>query len=347
MGGSGTQGTSAATTQSLKRLDRSNLLQFRDTAGQVRQGSDLSHWELRREEVLRGMQEVTGPLPEQGKRVPLDVKMQEEVDCGSYLRRLVTYTSEPGATTPAYLLVPKVALQGRVKLNAVLALHSTELELGHKVVVGMGKRENRDYANQLAEAGFVVIAPSYPQMAHYQPDLKALGYQSGTMKAIWDNIRALDLLDSLPYVKHGNFGAMGHSLGGHNAIYTAVFDERIKVVVSSCGFDSFLDYMGGDITGWTQERYMPRIGSYKLEEIPFDFYELVGVLAPRLLYVSAPRGDTNFQWQSVDRIAAAAKVIYRLYDSEKNLVVDHPECGHDLPDEVVEKAIHLMRDNLK
>lgn len=346
MAGSGAQDSSAATTQSLKRLDRSNLLQFRDAAGHVQQGSELSHWEARRAQVLRGMQEVTGPLPGPDKRVPLNVKVEEEVDCGSYLRRLVTYTSEPGATTPAYLLVPKKALQGNAPLPAVLALHSTELELGHKVVVGMGKLENRDYANQLAEAGFVVIAPSYPQMAHYQPDLKALGYQSGTMKAIWDNIRALDLLDSLPYVKHGSYGAMGHSLGGHNAIYTAVFDDRIKVVMSSCGFDSFIEYMDGNITGWTQDRYMPRIGTYKLEDIPFDFYELIGALAPRPVYVSAPQGDTNFKWRSVDKIAEAARVIYGLYGLKENLVVEHPDCGHDLPDEVVARAIQLFQEKL-
>jgi len=59
----------------------------------------------------------------------------------------------------------------------------------------------------------------------------------------------LDLLDSLPYLEHGRY-AIGHSLGGHNAIYTALFDERIKVVVSSCGFDSFLDYYGGDPKNW-------------------------------------------------------------------------------------------------
>ena len=70
------------------------------------------------------------------------------------------------------------------------------------------------------------------------------------MKAIWDNIRGLDLLESLRFVKRGRYGAIGHSLGGHNAIYTAVFDQRIKVVVSSCGFDSYLDYYDGDpITG--------------------------------------------------------------------------------------------------
>ena len=100
------------------------------------------------------------------------------------------------------------------------------------------------------------------QLADYQPDLRKLGYESGTMKAIWDNIRALDLLDSLPQVRRGQYAAIGHSLGGHNAIYTAVHDKRIGVVVSSCGFDSFLDYYGGNIKGWVQERYIMRMGHY-------------------------------------------------------------------------------------
>ena len=145
------------------------------------------------------------------------------------------------------------------------------MTVGHQTVVGLSGKEHRAYAKELAERGYVTLAPSYPLMAKYQPDLKALGYQSGTMKAIWDNIRGLDLLETLPFVKKGKFGAIGHSLGGHNSIYTAVFDERIKVVVSSCGFDSYQDYMNGNIKGWTQERYMPRLATYKLAEIPFDF----------------------------------------------------------------------------
>lgn len=60
-------------------------------------------------------------------------------------------------------------------------------------------------------------------------------YESGTMKAIWDNIRALDVLESLSFVRQGAFATIGHSLGGHNSVYTAVFDKRLRVVVSSCG----------------------------------------------------------------------------------------------------------------
>ncbi len=59
------------------------------------------------------------------------------------------------------------------------------------------------------------------------------------MKAVWDNIRAVDLLVSLPEVNAARLAAVGHSLGGHNALCTAVFEPRLKAVVTSCGFTTF------------------------------------------------------------------------------------------------------------
>ncbi|MEP6664445.1 MAG: alpha/beta hydrolase, partial [Verrucomicrobiota bacterium] len=178
-------------------------------------------------------------------------------------------------------------------------------------------------------------------------DWRALGYESGTMKAIWDNIRGIDLLESLPFVKRGGVAAIGHSLGGHNSIYTAAFDSRIKVIVSSCGFDSYLDYQNGNITGWTSIRYMPKLLEYPLTEIPFDFHEMIASLAPRAVFVNAPQQDTNFKWQSVDHVAAVARKIYRLYGAENNLRVAHPDCGHDFPDEIRAEAYQFISEHLK
>jgi hypothetical protein len=154
-------------------------------------------------------------------------------------------------------------------------------------------------------------------------------------------------LESLPYVKPGKFAAIGHSLGGHNSIYTAVFDERIKAVVSSCGFDSFLDYMGGNIKGWTSERYMPRLLQYRLEEIPFDFHELLGALAPRGCFVSAPFYDTNFRWRSVYGIEEAAAKVYALFDAADQLRVEHPKCGHEFPIEMREVAYRFIEERMR
>jgi dienelactone hydrolase len=326
-------------------LSHSNLLQFiaNDRVQPVRSTND---WHVRRESILRAMQEVMGPLPSPAKRVALDVRVEGEVDCGDYLRRFLTYAAEPGGHVPAYLLVPKRALNSTNRFPAVLALHQTH-PLGQRVVVGLGQSTNDEYGVELVRRGYVVLAPAYPQLANYQPDLKKLGYESGTMKAIWDNMRGLDLFESLPYVQRGRFGAIGHSLGGHNAIYTAVFDERIRVVISSCGFDSYRDYKNGDITGWTSSRYMPKLKTYAPDRYPFDFHELIAALAPRVVFVNAPLGDTNFKWRSVDAIASAARDVFTLHGTPQNLRVEHPDCGHLFPREMREASYQLLDAELK
>jgi len=336
------------------RLDRTHLLSYRADDGKVRPVRSVDDWQKRRQEIVQGMLAVMGPVPDLSQRVPLDVRVEEETEVGSYVRRRITYQSEPASRAQAYLLIPKTALSGERTAPGVLCLMSTDNQRGNKQTVGVLEgRPGRAYAAELAERGYVAIAPAYPLLADYQPDLAKLGYQSGTMKAIWDNMRALDLLEALPHVRKGGFGAIGHSLGGHNSIYTAVLDERIRVVISSCGFDSFLDYYDGNDAvwqtgkGWTQTRYMPRLAAYPRKDIPFDFHELLGALAPRPVYVNAPVNDGNFRWQSVDRIAAAAGQIYQLYDVPALLRVDHPDCEHDFPDEQREIAYRWLDRTLR
>jgi dienelactone hydrolase len=334
-----------APVKSAEELSRTNLLQF-IAEGRVQPVRSTNDWQHRRATILRALQDVMGPLPGREKRGSLDVRVEEETDGGDFVRRCLTYAAEPGGRVPAYLLVPKRALNSTNRFPAVLALHQTH-PLGQRVVVGLGQSTDDEYGVELVRRGYVVLAPAYPLLANYQPDLQKLGYESGTMKAIWDNMRGLDLLDSLPYVQHGCFGAIGHSLGGHNAIYTAVFDERIKVIVSSCGFDSYRDYKNGDITGWTSIRYMPKLKSFAPDRYPFDFHELIAALAPRAVFVNAPLGDSNFKWRSVDAVASAAREIFALHGVPNNLRVEHPDCGHLFPKALREASYELLDAQLK
>jgi dienelactone hydrolase len=333
------------------RLPRDNLLLFRDDAGAPQQVRTVADWAKRRAEIARGVEAVMGKLPGVEKRGKLEPKEEEaEVDCGTYVRRLVTYASEPNSRVPAYLLVPKAVLKGDKKAPAALCLHGTDNTVGHGTVVGLGKRANRSYASELAERGYVCLAPSYPLLANYQPDVKKLGWESGTLKAVWDNMRGLDYLESLPFVNAKGFGAIGHSLGGHNSVFTAFHDERIKVVVTSCGLDSFLDYYSGKEEnwqperGWCQTRYMLKLASYKgkLADIPFDFHELLGGLAPRDVLIVAPKEDSNFKAASVDRVAKAAAAVYKLHGKPDKLRVEHPDGGHDFPPAMRELAYKLF-----
>lgn len=338
-----------------ERLPRLDLLKYRDAAGQVQPVKTPADWTQRRTEIVKGMTTVMGPLPAKERRVDLAVKVVEEADAGSYVRQLITYQSEPGSRTPAYLCIPKSVLQ-KGKAPAVLCLMPTDNRVGHQVVVGLGGREGRAYAAELAERGYITIAPAYTHLANYWPNLGKLGYVSGTMKAIYDNTRALDLLESMPNVEASRgFGAIGHSLGGHNAIYTAVLDARITVLASSCGFDAYPDYYDGAERnwffgrGWCQIRYMPRMSNYrgKLETIPFDFPELLGGLAPRPFFVHAPLRDGNFRWKSVDVCAKVARPVYKLLGNENGLIIKHPDYDHNFPKDMREGAYRTIDSVLR
>jgi hypothetical protein len=167
-------------------------------------------------------------------------------------------------------------------------------------------------------------------------------------------MRGLDYLESLPFADVSNAGTIGHSLGGHNSVYTAVFDERLKVIVTSCGLDSYLDYYNGDEKnwvlerGWCQTRYMPKLADYKgkLADIPFDFHEMIGALAPRHVFISAPKQDSNFKADSVDRVVKAAKDVFKLYGKPDNLRMEHPDGGHDFSPEMRELAYKLFDEVL-
>jgi Prolyl oligopeptidase family len=337
------------------RLPREDLLLYRDEQGQIHKVESIAHWKLRREEIVRGMESVMGKLPGDERRCPLDVQIEEEVDRGTHLQRLISYQSEPGSRVPAYLSIPKAALSGQAA-PAVLCLHGTNNVIGHGTVVGLGDLPNRAYALELAERGYVTLAPNYPLLAKYQPDLARLGWESGTLKAVWDNIRGLDLLQTLPYVDaRRGFGTIGHSLGGHNSVYTAVFDTRLKAIVSSCGLDSFLDYYQGaeknwyPEKGWCQTRYMLKLANYRgrLAEIPFDFHELVGSLAPRATLIVAPLRDSNFRHDSVQRIEKAARPVFRLHNAGERLRFVYPDCEHDFPTEMRQAAYALFDEQLR
>jgi dienelactone hydrolase len=310
--------------------DKTHLLVYRDAAGKEHKITTAADWAKRRAHILANMQLVMGPLPDASKKVPLDVKYTEEHKTARYVRKKLTYVPEKGDRVPAYLFLPR---QRKGKLPAVLCLHQT-VAIGKAEPAGLGPRPSLRYALHLAERGYVTLAPDYPNFGEYKIDVYQRGYQSATMKAIWNNMRAIDLLQSLPEVDGERIGCIGHSLGGHNTMFTAVFDTRIKALVSNCGFNSFPKYFHGNLKGWSHKGYMPRIASVyeaKPEKMPFDFTEVVAALAPRAFLASSPLHDDNFEVSGVKHCIAAARPVYRLLKAENKLAANYPDCKHMFP----------------
>jgi pimeloyl-ACP methyl ester carboxylesterase len=152
-------------------------------------------------------------------------------------------------------------------------------------------------------------------------------------------------LASLDYVDSERIGAVGHSLGGHNAIFLAVFDERIRAVVTSCGWTPFHHYYRGNLKGWAGSRYMPRIQDrYNSDpnQVPFDFYELVAAIAPRGFYSCSPLHDDNFDVEGVRLVFAEASKVFHLFGVDANIQVRYPDSAHDFPIEVRHDAYRFL-----
>jgi acetyl esterase/lipase len=201
--------------------DKMELLVWRDDQGAVHPVKDAQGWQKRRQHILTNMQLVMGPLPQRGREVPLDVQIVETEKLPKLTRQKMLYTAGVGDRVPAYLLIPQ-GLQGRAP--AMLCLHGTSGPRGR--TAGLGADYPR-YTLELAERGYVTIAPDYTLLGENQTDPAALGYVSGTMKGIWNHMRAVDLLESLPEVDRERIGCIGVSLGGHNALFVGTMDPRL------------------------------------------------------------------------------------------------------------------------
>ena len=327
--------------------DHVDLSYFYDAFGRRRSIESKSDWMQRRQQILADMQLIMGPLPSPEAPVVLDLKVHEETKTANYIRQLVSYhTDSKNRRVRAYLFLPPSTEAPRA---AVLCLHQTTT-IGKKEPAGLGGNPQLHYARHLAERGFVTLAPDYPSFGEYDYSFSAKdGYVSGTMKAIYDNIRAIDLLQSLAQVDGGRIGCIGHSLGGHNTLFTAAFDSRIKVMVSNCGFTRFHKYYEGKLKGWTSARYMPLIND-KYENDPdqvtFDFPEIIASFAPRPFLASSPIHDANFEVSGVKDSMAQALKIYRLYDAEHNLQANYPNAAHSFPKEAREVAYRFLEKHL-
>jgi len=328
-----------------------DLSYYLDPKGDRQPVKTWADWEIRRQHILNQMQTVMGKVPDPEQPVPLQMKILEETQVGSVRRLKISYhTDDPQQRVMAYLFIPQAA-SPQHPVPAILCLHQTNSQIGKEEPAGIRGLPNLKYALELAQRGYVTLAPDYPSFGEYPYDFKAHPeYKSGTMKAVYDNMRAVDLLQSLDYVNGAKLGCIGHSLGGHNTMFTAAFDPRITALVSSCGFTRFHKYYGGKLKGWTSDRYMPLIHSrYQNDpdQVPFDFTEIVASFAPRAFLACAPVSDSNFDVSGVQDVMRIAEPVYQLAGKPGHLQAVYPEAKHDFPLATRETAYQFFDRHLK
>lgn len=309
--------------------DHANLMVVRDDAGHEKPVKDLFDAGQRRAQTQSAMQAVLGKLPDSHERAPLDVSVVGEERADGYVRRKITYASDLHSRVTAYLLIPEKVARGSA---AVICLHD-DVPAAKNEPAGTGGRDSMHYAAELAKKGFVCLAPDYPSYGddHFDVNQSNGAYASPAIKAVWDNIRGIDLLESMPEVNPKRIGILGHGLGGQNALLTAAFDYRIAATVSSCGFTSFAGSAGGP-ADWAGSRSIPRLKTAYGNDpakIPFDFPEVIATLMPRSVFVIAPTHDDVLNVAGVKAAEAAAAPVYQLRRAGSAMKFAYPDGGRE------------------
>ena len=151
-------------------------------------------------------------------------------DKGKYLLNEIEINSTNTRRIKVILTVPK---GGKGPYPAVVGIHGH----GGKINSVYDKTSiYKGFAAELAERDFVTIATVVSQHEIYEKDRLLMG------ERLWDLMRCVDYLETLPGVDKKRIGCAGLSLGGEMAMWLGAMDTRIKATVSS-GFLTRMDQM--------------------------------------------------------------------------------------------------------
>ncbi|MFD2329901.1 alpha/beta hydrolase family protein [Cohnella sp. GCM10020058] len=309
--------------------------------------ADKTQWLEKRTQIRRTWLEYIGTLPE---RPPANLRYLSATEEAGYTRHRVAYDTAYGDTIPAYLLVPAPLADGSRPTSgypAVMALHPTH-EIGKDDIAIVPGRPNRGYAVELVLRGYVVLAPDaltageriYPGYPAFDSTAfyEAHPAWSTVAKNATDHMQGVDVLESLPFVDRRAIGAIGHSFGGYNAYFLAGLDDRIRAVVSSCGFSPFAGDPHPDHWGYRSYPYthIPKVSADLQEDrIPFDFHEIAALCAPVPFFNYAGQQDAIFpHWRSVAEGMGELTKLYGLLGREDRFRFYLGEGKHDFPEEI-------------
>lgn len=300
---------------------------------------NIDAWKVEKDEIKKRIYSVLGEFPDQQSELH-PVVISEE-DKGSYIQKKVRYFSDQEEIISAHLLVPKNIVG---ETPAVLALHQTTAS-GKDEVVGISGDSNMSYGLDLVAKGYVVLAPDALTAGERVPE----GYQaydsssfynenkdwSMIGKAVWDNQLALTYLETLDFVDEDKLFVFGHSEGGVDGMFLAALDDRVKGLAISCGV--------GTITGdpdpakWARTEWfiaMPQLReAIAKEQLPFDFHELISLIAPRPFLSFSATSDAVFEhYWGIHSIENEVRKIYKLYRAKGNLETNLFIGEHSFPE---------------
>ena len=182
---------------------------------------------------------------------------------------------------------------------------------------------------RLAQEGFIVVA--YDQFGFGDQLTSAFDFYekhpqwSLLGRAISDVSHVTDYLvegkgiaaEKVPATDPSRIYICGFSYGGMVGLYAAAMDERISGVASFSGFtpmrtDTEKKPTGGIRRLWEWHHVLPKLGLYQNKEskIPFDYEDVIQLIAPRNVLIYAPLHDRFIDADDVKNCVEKAKTAW-------------------------------------
>ena len=327
--------------------------------------TNIDGWNARREYTKNLLSKFIGTSPR--TKPELNPKITGEIDRGDHVLRKFSFQSEAGEFVPAYLLIPKKSAK---RVPAVLCPHQTT-QAGKNEPAGLAGNPQLHTALHLVKRGYVTLTYDAvcfgerhdPASGHYGdaiPFYKKHPRWSLLGKMVWDMQRAIDYLETLDFVDQSRIASLGHSHGGYTTYISMALDDRIRFGVSNCGFDTFR--IDGNTWRWAKATaLLPLLGFYisnprlsmdlyravpdsSVIDVPFELHELLALIAPRPLLLSASDEDFVFPnggW-STRRAVAKLEPVYELLGERKDLSTFYFSGGHSFPPEASANAYEWL-----
>ena len=298
------------------RDQRNVVSRHTDATYKMPEYRSLRRWKERvailREEILFSSGLL--PLPE---KTPLNAQVFGKIEHEDYTIEKVILETYSGFFLGGNLYRP-VGKSGR--LPGVVNPH------GHW---RYGRLENQQLNSipgrgiSLARQGYVAFAydmigynDTAPRISHRIPfGKKAHMWGVGILGTqLWNSIRAVDFIASLPDVDPERIGATGASGGGSQVFLLAAVDDRIKFSAPVNMISSIMQ--GGD--------YCENAPNLRLHT---NNMEIGAMMAPRPMMMISATGDWTKNTPSVEY--PAVKSIYKLYDAEDEVAEAQFDSPHN------------------
>ena len=257
--------------------------------------------------------------------IPFDPKEIFRADKETYYVREVEISSTSTRRIRVVVTIPD-SIEEPVPAIVCIGGHGSSLYSPYdsETIAGDTSRARSDgiykgFGTVLATRQYVTISTTVSQHKVYEQGRLLMG------ERLWDLIRCVDYLQSMPEVDGSRIGCAGLSLGGEMAMWLGAMDERIAATVSS-GFLTTMDQM-------EQNHCM----CWKFDGLRdlVDFADIYSLTAPRPLQCQNGMLEPASQFyvplarQAMEEI----RVIYKDLARPENVVLDVHAEGHviDLP----------------